>query len=148
MKCEHCDFLGRENHELRVHMLIHEEPKFKCNICDYKCKYKYTLETHMRKCNGEKHNCDECNYVTHCPKILKVHKRNMHSEKRWHCEFCDYKTNQKQELENHTMQNHTMERPFKCDQCDFAAVSEIRLKIHKVGFEDSSLNERTVQFET
>ena len=37
-------------------------------------------------------------------------------------------------MTKHIMQVHTMERPFKCDQCEYAAVTEYKIKQHKVKF--------------
>ena len=87
----------------------------------------------MRKHNGEKFHCGQCDYVTHNPRTLKNHIFNVHAEKLIQCEFCDYRTNNKYQLDDHIKQNHTMERPFKCDQCDFAATTYKKLKSHKVG---------------
>lgn len=111
----------------------HEEPKFKCSLCEYKSFSKSNFDIHMRKHNGEKFNCGQCDFVTHDPRTLKNHIFNTHAEKLIQCEFCDYRTNKKCQLDDHIKQNHTMERPFKCDQCDFAATNEKKLKRHKVG---------------
>ena len=43
-----------------------------------------------------------------------------------HCELCDYGTYDKVSLKIHVMQNHTFERPFKCDLCEFATTLKLR----------------------
>ena len=139
IKCELCDYVGRSNYDVKLFHILnpskryHEEPKFKCSLCEYKSFSKSNFDIHMRKHNGEKFNCGQCDFVTHDPRTLKNHIFNTHAEKLLQCEFCDYRTNKKCQLDDHIKQNHTMERPFKCDQCDFAATNEKKLKRHKVG---------------
>ena len=45
-----------------------------------------------------------------------------------HCELCDYGTYDKVSLKIHVMQNHTFERPFKCDLCEFATTLKLRFE--------------------
>ena len=53
----------------------------------------------------------------------------MHN-KEFVCDLCDYKTVDNIGLQDHIRQVHTMERPFKCDQCNYAGSSKRHLKAH------------------
>ena len=112
--------------------LLHGEPKYICDICEHKCFTKTNLRNHMQKHKCEEHRCDECNFVTYTAKLLNSHKLNKHMEKPLKCDFCDYRTSRRAELLNHTRHNHTMERPFKCDKCEMAFSSKKILVKHMV----------------
>ena len=86
----------------------------------------------MQKHKCEEHRCDECDFVTYTAKLLHSHKLNKHMEKPLKCDFCDYRTNRRAELLNHIRHNHTMERPFKCDKCEMAFSSKNILVKHMV----------------
>ena len=61
-----------------------------------------------------------------------------------HCELCDYGTYDKVSLKIHVMQNHTFERPFKCDLCEFATTLKLRFVIFRS--KCMTPNSRTCQF--
>ena len=46
------------------------------------------------------------------------------------CEFCDYKTRNKSDLNRHKRSKHSdIELP--CDQCDYTATQQTQLTLHK-----------------
>ena len=53
-------------------------------------------------------------------------------EKKWLCNYCDYKTGRERYLKEHIMGKHQNDRPFVCTykDCKFASVDGFSLKKH------------------
>ena len=50
-----------------------------------------------------------------------------------HCEFCDYKTIRKDNMQKHVDNMHEMEgEDFECDKCDFITRRKGKMKTHMV----------------
>ena len=45
------------------------------------------------------------------------------------CDYCDYETSKKNDLERHIKRVHFFERPFKCDLCEFTSGDKLGFQI-------------------
>ena len=81
------------------------EMSFICPICSKAFRRKKNLSSHM-----------------------KTHKK--YEDRRHECEFCDKKFHHRATLNIH-LRTHTGEKPYKCDECDYACTIYGNLTKHK-----------------
>ena len=72
--------------------------------------------------------CDLCEYKTFSEDRLNYHMQK-HKGEEHRCDECDFVTFTAKLLQNHKSNNH-MERPFKCDFCDHRVNREAELLDH------------------
>jgi len=88
--------------------------------------------------------CDQCDHIARDVKRLLKHKSFYHENLKHHCEFCDFKTATRKEMESHRNEVHPDWKLLKtsmrgvrklkkltCDQCDFVAKRPESLPGHK-----------------
>jgi len=155
---ENCSFATSYRGGLRKHVqYVHENrvatPKPKpigpdskryfCDQCDFKTNKNCYLTEHV---NGVHENIkpyactvEGCSYATSYRGGLKKHTEAVHlhikhdlREKKWMCNYCDYRTRRERYLKEHIMAKHENNRPFVCtyDQCKYATVNGNSLKKH------------------
>eukprot|EP00092_Neocalanus_flemingeri_P095240 GFUD01121157.1.p1 GENE.GFUD01121157.1~~GFUD01121157.1.p1 ORF type:complete len:629 (+),score=106.41 GFUD01121157.1:42-1889(+) len=92
-----------------------------CNLCNYKA-----TKSHVKRHISNVH-------------FPKVNKTIDEEEKNYKCDFCDYKSNQKNTIKVHTAHKHfgkpypvskRKERDYFCDQCEYKTNHSSHLKEH------------------
>ncbi|XP_046406316.1 zinc finger protein 480-like [Ischnura elegans] len=110
-------------------VILDGEKRFYCNDCAKTYKKRSHLERHKRVHTGERpFGCPYCDKGFSVRSILNQHIRIHTGEKPYACTICAARFPQKSGLMTHMML-HTG-KPFKCDQCDKAFVSNHKLVHH------------------
>ncbi len=115
--------------------------KFACDEpdCEYNTNYKPHLNRHLRIHTGIKlYACNhpDCPYASSNSSNLNRHKKTHNKsstppEKRFKCNFCDFRASQNSNLKSHE-RIHTGERPFRCTICDDRFKQQPHLTVHMI----------------
>ena len=85
---------------------------------------------HMKNRHGlKKFKCNFCDYRSNDRKTLKRHGNDKHKHELFKCLQCDYRSARKDMLMRHIRAIH-MEKNIKCDQCEYVTDSNNKLKRH------------------
>ena len=60
----------------------------------------------------------------------KIDKSAHTVERHYKCSDCDYSATRKHNLKLHVQAKHTLEKPFQCNECDYSTVHAGNLKLH------------------
>ena len=77
----------------------------------------------------KKFKCNFCDYRSNDRKTLKGHENNKHKHELFKCLQCDYRSARKDMLERHIRAIH-VEKNIRCDQCEYVTDSNNKLKRH------------------
>lgn len=106
--------------------------KRKCPLCEELCNSK-NLKKHIKAAHPTHllvEICDICQKRFSNGSHLNRHFDECHSESPvYSCSFCDYKTKDMGNLKKHVVV-HSVEKPFKCDECQFETRRPKEMKIH------------------
>ena len=107
--------------------------KRKCPLCEELCNSK-NLKTHIRSAHPS-HSlveiCEICQKKFSNGSHLNRHFGECHSESPvYACSFCNYKTKDRGNLNKHVVV-HSVEKPFKCEECQFETRRPKEMKTHK-----------------
>ena len=135
--CKHCGQHFASTTHLASHVKLHSAAKnCVCETCGRKFRYMSSLRTHRLLHSDElKYQCKLCPKKFRFSQGLRYHEHTYHSanddyQSRHSCEFCEFTTAQKTQLEIHR-RRHTGERPFKCDFCGKSYMAKKHLRKHQ-----------------
>src|SRR5690606_4399547 len=113
-----------------------------CGICSYGTKHHGDYKKHITK--HERNEVIECSFPGCAFKFLSKIMRTKHLKSEHgigvdlRCRYCGVECRCYVELTSHEI-NHTGEKPFECDECDFRAARKSNLDIHKRIHSDEKL---------
>ncbi|CAC5369482.1 KRAB [Mytilus coruscus] len=140
-KCDNCDFSTRKLNFLTVHVMeLHPQVQHHCPVCGYSFRSQYSVDLHMSKHHGEaekkKPVCIFCSKKFLRKRFLRIHQFKAHGilhpdVKQYKCDVdgCNKTAYTATELRQHK-RNHTAEKRFSCQQCDFICAHRHRLLRH------------------
>ena len=159
-KCNECDFVAEYRSKLKRHIARkHEDARpFKCSECDYCAPHLRALKEHI----GRKHSVDKffgcevtgCNFRTGVSSELSRHVRRRHSDRKYACNECDYRSNEPTKLKRHVLGVHRKNKSrkekqlsekkrqvknFTCCCCDFTSLTRTAVWEHEVIHKDEKL---------
>ena len=131
--CQHCDKTFAENRSLVKHTnFVHLNLPRKihsCSQCGKKFINKFALKNHTNKHLGITFSCEQCNFKTNNKSNLNCHIKFHHEEREWFlCNLCEYKGT-KRGLRVHKESKHGG-KTFPCHICDYASTTNKNLKKH------------------
>ena len=150
--CKHCGRHFASTTHLASHVKLHSSAKnCVCETCGRKFRYMSSLRTHKLLHSDElRYQCKLCNKKFRFTQGLRYHEHTYHSsnseyQTRHSCEFCEFTTAQKNQLEIHR-RRHTGERPFKCEYCGKSYMAKKHLrKHHQVHVKEGKIPDETLQ---
>ena len=120
------------------HGTVEYNPKKKvtCNLCGSNVRFFY-LKRHIKEVHTKElrvHDCEMCDRTFSRPNILIDHIKSVHEKiKKFPCDFCPYKSFQRNSLKKHVEIWHCdspRERNYKCHTCDKRFYDSRHLQIH------------------
>ena len=140
--CSICNKSFNHKTSLKKHMNDHVNPRtISCRFCS-KCTFSTIEQRNLHE--SSKHakedvDCIICGVILSSALGLKMHIAQMHPEipgasefsadKKWACQYCNKKFSTKAYLIVHH-KIHRGEKPFKCQLCEYRAVSKDSVKKH------------------
>lgn len=113
---------------------------FQCEFCPTTCGRKTDLKIHIQKLHGSDtpQLCKKCGASFPDRYHFKVHMKTHEGEKCFKCNLCDYAALTPRHLQVHQM-THSGEKPFKCDECPLAFRQRQLLIRHRTHYHFSQL---------
>ena len=112
VKCDQCgDYVRKsylDNHQKAKH---EKGEKVQCTICDYQSVYKSFIKVHIKEVHEKKikHHCDECGKSFVRKTSYNKHQLT-HTDIKFPCQLCDFKTRYKSYIKRHINDVHTKEQ--------------------------------------
>ena len=132
--CEKCDQSFMREKLLNNHAKLHETGKLTCKECNKDCFTYYGMINHnqtVHKRIDKKFNCEYCDYKAAYKVGVINHKRMMHADNLFGCDSCDFKSVDKGVVRKHTKSSHQ----GSCSICNCAFTNENKkshMETHKV----------------
>ena len=133
--CEMCNDRFADKNTLKIHNRIHTGEKLSCKICEFSTNTERTLKRH-EACHYaiKPHKCKDCGKSFVQKSKLKEHENSHTKESIFMCKDCKREFTTKYNLERHNKTCFNMgflDKPHKCDDCDFETKDESSLNRHK-----------------
>lgn len=134
-QCMHCNYASPDTYKLKRHLRIHTgEKPYICDICQARFTQSNSLKAHKLIHTGNKpvFQCELCPTTCGRRTDLKIHMMKLHtSTTPLQCRKCSETFPDRYSCKMH-MKTHEGERCFKCEQCDYAAMSLRHLEAHNL----------------
>ena len=107
-KCKECDFVGKNEKGLNIHMKKSHGPSFNCDLCNKSFKSERLLKIHnkehsydskLRGSKLENHTCKKCDFTSKNLETMEVHVGKCSES--FECGLCDEKFDKLDDLETH-----------------------------------------------
>ena len=131
-QCKECGRTFNTNNQLVSHFSTKhryrqsETNEFKCNLCTKNFEKESDFKAHLRVHENHSSTCEFCGIKFCKIALMKAHMFNRHPDgKTYLCRICDFKTELKQDLEKHQIDEHgSILQPEygehrKCQYCDY-----------------------------
>ena len=130
--CETCGKKYEQKSELRIHSLVHSEPRFPCKYCGKMFKSPYSQKAHEGVHERELKACTVCGKILSCNSALALHVRNVHfDQEKVDCNLCEKKLKNKIGLELHMKIIHEkVDKKYDCHLCSTMFRKAGQLKDH------------------
>ena len=114
--------------------------RYHCKVCPKIVSTKVEFSAHYRRKHEDNKTCDICNKTFTDNVSYHKHKKVVHENiKNYRCDFpgCGKSFGYRHGLESH-VNNHTGEKPFACNLCNWRTGDRRRLSEHKKKFHSSN----------
>ncbi|XP_063899040.1 zinc finger protein 624 isoform X7 [Helicoverpa armigera] len=137
-RCTVCGEIFNASHRMEKHkQKMHGQAKnYECNLCSTGFESQYQLKVHLGKMhNVEKYRikCAQCPKICTTKGAMILHVQSRHSETKFECDLCNYKTGIKWLITLHK-KKHFGDRDYVCSICErsFRRSSNLRahMKVH------------------
>lgn len=141
-QCPHCSYCAKFNQYLQKHLASkHPDSDFApqrevhmCTVCDYKSMNKYHYQRHFKSHFTEEKRfmCEFCDYRTNLQSSIIVHRRIHTKEKPYVCDIenCQYRCAQKTAMTIHQLSHNPEKNTQFCHLCSFKTVNKYLFKAH------------------
>lgn len=138
--CSHCGKTFKWRNRLEAHLKAkHEQPgSHICDQCGKVFHSDISLKVHKKRhAPAQQCSCpvDGCGKILPRKDSLMAHLKYVHGDakinKKFLCQYCPKRFSHNNQRKEHENSIHLNNKTFKCDQCDFAAVRNTYLTVHK-----------------
>ena len=111
--------------------VIHKNIRYYCDFCDYQATQPNSLTLHIKQIHTrDVHTCKECNFETNIKQRLKEHTMERHFAKsNFPCTLCNFMGISAGDLKKHIEEKHDATK-FPCDKCSYKASTPGHLAYH------------------
>jgi KRAB domain-containing zinc finger protein len=134
-QCPNCEYKAKDKHTISRHIRsVHLKIRhLSCKICDFKTAEGVHLQLHIKrkhKTNQSIISCKKCPKLFFTKDDFEKHMKIVHLTKRpWKCGQCNFAAIEPGRLNSHVDRIHRKE-PYKCDICDFVTRNKIFFEKH------------------
>lgn len=125
-ECIHC---GKKYVRQEAYYQHIDKAPYNCSLCDASVGCEYKLKTHVRYQHGQC-VCEFCGKSFKKNSLIH-HIKVVHKEACVQCPRCPKKFAYRSKMLAHFDANHTVEKKYKCNQCNYAARTVNTLNLHR-----------------
>lgn len=134
LECHICKKKYQRQNALDFHIKSHsliDLKRYRCKICKKQCADEVEYKMHRKTHTIEKpHQCSMCGTAFTTKRNLEIHILKHDGKFQYECVPCNKRFYMKIHYNHHMCQNHSDERPFKCEFCPKAFSLKKYLRMH------------------